>query len=225
VKLSFKSCTRKFRENSKAGLPFHGAGGAHPVLLPRASNEGEIMEEKDLWRRLGFEGMREQHRGEGGGKRERRSKGSNHPCPLSPHGKEADPEGPARPGREAAMCMPYGGASPSATHAWHGKGEDEMACEMTILPLSTSRTTSMPPRLSPRSSTLHHRGNMERSLPMGPRTMQAHISVRLASLTCVEEKNRRRTNGQDEADHLNPMVRTTCCFRWPQSLGCLAAIF
>jgi hypothetical protein len=32
------------------------------VLLPRASNEGEIMEEKDLrQRRLGFEGTREQH--------------------------------------------------------------------------------------------------------------------------------------------------------------------
>jgi hypothetical protein len=32
------------------------------VLLPRASNDGEILEEKYLRRRLGFEGMREHHR-------------------------------------------------------------------------------------------------------------------------------------------------------------------
>jgi hypothetical protein len=33
------------------------------VLLTRARNEGEILEEKDMRRRrLGFEGMREQHR-------------------------------------------------------------------------------------------------------------------------------------------------------------------
>jgi hypothetical protein len=45
--------------------------------------------------------------------------------------------------------MAYGGASPAATGARAGKGKDEMAPEMSILPLYTRKTTSMPPRLSP----------------------------------------------------------------------------
>jgi hypothetical protein len=106
---------------------------------------------------------------------------------------------------------------------WWGK--DEMRHEMSILPLSPARTTSLPPRLSPQSSTLHHRWNVERSLTIGPRILQAHFSVRLASLARVKEENWRITDGQDEASHLNPTVRTTCGLRWPEKRGFLAAIF
>jgi hypothetical protein len=105
--------------------------------------------------------------------------------------------------------MLYGGVSPSATGVRAGKGKDEMAPEMSILPISTARITSMSPRLSPRSSTLHHRRNVERSLTIGPCTTQAHFSVRLARLACVKEENGRGTNGQDEAGHLNPTVQIT----------------
>jgi hypothetical protein len=114
---------------------------------------------------------------------------------------------------------PYGGASPSAMNARPGKGKDKMAREMLILPLTAGRTTSMPPRLFPRSSILYHRRNVERSLAVGPRTTQARLSVRLASLPRVKEENERRTDGQDEANHLNPTVQATCGLRWPESLG------
>jgi hypothetical protein len=53
----------KGRQRDVEDPPFHGAGGAHLVLLPRASDEGEMLEEKDLRRRrlLGFDGTREWH--------------------------------------------------------------------------------------------------------------------------------------------------------------------
>jgi hypothetical protein len=163
--------------------------------------------------------------GEGGRERERKSEVPIIPALSLPMVRRLTRKDQlVRAGRRW-YSTPYGGASPSATHARHGKGKDEMACEMSILPLSTGRTTSMPPRLSPRPSTLHHIQNVECSLTIGPCTTQAHLSVRLASLAHVKEENGRRTNGQDEAGHLNPTVRITCCLRWPQSLGCLAAIF
>jgi hypothetical protein len=50
----------KGRRGDVEDLPFHGAGHTHPVLLPRASVEGETWEEEQRWR-LGFEGTREWH--------------------------------------------------------------------------------------------------------------------------------------------------------------------
>jgi hypothetical protein len=100
-----------------------------------------------------------------------------------------------------------------------------MRPKMLILPLFTSRTISMPPRLSPLPSTLYQGRNMGRSLMSGPCTMQASLSVRLASLARVKEENRGRMDDQDEADHLNPTARIPYGLRWPQKQGFLAAIF
>jgi hypothetical protein len=121
--------------------------------------------------------------------------------------------------------MSYGGAPPSATRTRAGKGKDKMAHEMSILPLATSRTTSMPPRLSPLPFTLHHGRNVGRPLTSGPCTKLAHMSMALSRSARVKKENRGRMNGQDQVGHLNRTVRTTCGLRWPESQGFLVAIF
>jgi hypothetical protein len=132
----------------------------------------------------------------------------------------------ARLARAARRCsMSYGGASPSAMRARPGKGKDEMAHEMSILPLSIGRTTDMPPRLSHLPFTLHHRRNVGWSLTSGPCTMQAHFSTTLARLEPVKEEFRGKTDGQDQSDHPNPTTQTTSSLRWPESQGFLVAIF
>jgi hypothetical protein len=100
-----------------------------------------------------------------------------------------------------------------------------MRFEIFILPLTTSRTTSMPPRLSPLPSTLYQGQNMGRSLTSGPCTKQAPLSVRLASSARVKKESRGRMDGQNQASHLNRTVRITYGLRWPKSQGFLAAIF
>jgi hypothetical protein len=104
-------------------------------------------------------------------------------------------------------------------------GKDEMSLEMSILPLTTSRTTSMPPFLSSLPSTLYEGRNVGCSLTSGPCTKQAPLSVRLASSARVKKASRGRMDDQDQARHLNRTVRTTCGLRWPESSGFLAAIF
>jgi hypothetical protein len=49
-------------------------------------------------------------------------------------------------------------------------GKDEMSLEISILPLTSSRTTSMPLRLSPLPSTLYQGQNVGRLLASGPCT-------------------------------------------------------
>jgi hypothetical protein len=129
-----------------------------------------------------------------------------------------------RGGRRRCSTL-YGGASPSATHARAGKRKDKLAREMSILPLSTGKTTSMPPRLSPCPYTLHHRRNVGRSLTCGPCTMQAHHSTALASLGPVKEEFRGRTNGQDQSDHPDPTVQTTAASDGLRGRGSLRLYF
>jgi hypothetical protein len=100
-----------------------------------------------------------------------------------------------------------------------------MSLEISILPLTTTRITSMPPRLSPLPSNLYRGQNVGRSLTSGPCTKQAPLSVRLASSARVKKESRGRVNGQDQASHLNRTVRITYDLRWPESEGFLAAIF
>jgi hypothetical protein len=121
--------------------------------------------------------------------------------------------------------MSYSGAPPSATRTRVGKGKDKMAREMSILPLATSQTTSMPPRLSLLPFTLHHRQNVGRPLTSGPRTKLVHVSMAKSRSARVKKENRGRIDGQDQAGHLNRTVRTTCGLKWPGNAGFPVAIF
>jgi hypothetical protein len=101
--------------------------------------------------------------------------------------------------------MSYGGASPSATLARAGKGKDEMAPEMAILPLYTRKITSIPPRLSPLSSTCtkDERGMVTDERPLHNASPPFNG---LARSLRVKEENSGEMNGPDQVGHLNPTV-------------------
>jgi hypothetical protein len=163
----------KGRRGDVEDLPLHGAGHTHPVLLPRASDDGETWEEEQRWR-LGFEGTREWHaRGRKGEKKwgSRWLLGTT--LPLSPWPRTRYP-------RRRHRCRERTQRRVAVRHAGMGWwGEDEMRLKKTILPLATQQKH----RQSHRVSLLPISGTQEATRMPSPTsrprtTLAPHLSDR-----------------------------------------------